>query len=602
MTDSPTPFATIVKRAHSGPFLPVKMRRCLEILSWNLDTAKLDLDGLVTRIHTGLPIQVTAQELQLHAADAAAAMSSQHPDYSALAARLCVANLHRVTEKSLIRWVTTYGTTARLDPDVVAVIEENGYALESAITHSRDFDLDYCSIQSLIRSYLLRVNGETIERPQFLFMRIAVAIHKTNIAAVIETYEALSNRLYTHASPTLFNAGTQNKKFASCFLYQPNVDKPAALQFLATAHELDKMWLDDGGIGMSLCTVPCRRETPRKQPGVMPLMKVYDSHAAYCVQSRERRPSALTAYLPIWHGDVVAFIQTRTARANEDQRLRHVFPALWIPDVFMQKLAGGRDWYLFDPSDVPTLIGAYGTQFTDAYEAYVRSGVYTAKINSVRIWEFICNAQTESGSPFLLYQDNINTRNNQQHLGTIVSSNLCTEIVQYSAPGETAVCTLASIALPRFVQNRETFDFDSLHDIARLAVRNTDRLLDLATYPTDACAATSNSTRAIAIGVQGLADTFMALRLPYDSQLARKLNIAIFETIYHAALEESCDLSKEHGPYRAWVGSPASQGKLQMDMWPATTDGRHDFGPLRAAISDNGLRNSTLTAQMEQSQ
>ncbi|KAI0715431.1 ribonucleotide reductase [Earliella scabrosa] len=591
-----TNLTAFIDSAALQPFNAIKMRRCLEIMSWNLNLAFVDIDGLVTRIQRGLPVQISASELQLHAAMTVAGLSSHHPDYSVLASRLCVANLHKSTIKSFTRWVATYSDSARLDPELVFVVREHGRELENAIVHARDFDFQYSSIQTLLHSYLLRVRDDIVERPQYMYMRTAITIHGGNIPAVLETYDALSKQLYTPASPVLFNAGTRYKNFASCFLYQPDCE--SLYSRLGSARDLDRFWVCDGGIGMSLGGVPCKRETPERQPGVLPLMKVYDSHAAYCIAGRDRRPSALTVYLPMWHGDVVEFIRCRTSRAGEGTRMRHVFPGLWIPNVFMERLRNEGQWYIFDPVDVPQLHYSYGEEFETAYNAYVLAGKAVGKISAAQIWQYVCDAQTESGTPFILFHENVNFRNNQQHLGTVVSSNLCTEIVQYSSPGDTAVCTLASVALPRFVRDRASFDFDAFHKLVKLVVRNTDLLLDAGNYPTDESFCGVNNTRAIAIGVQGLADVFKALRLPFDSHEARMLNIRIFEALYHAALDASCQLAEENGVYPDYEGSPASTGTLYIDMWPPVGHREYDFDALRERISTHGLRNSMLTAQM----
>ncbi|KAI0698735.1 putative ribonucleoside-diphosphate reductase large chain [Earliella scabrosa] len=537
---------------------------------------------------------------KLHAAVIASRLSSHHPDYGVLASRLCAANLHKTTLKSFTRWVITYGrdrlqTLSRCVTEF-SIVRENGSALETAIVHARDFDFQYSAIQTLLESYLLRVEGEVIDRPQYMYMRTAITIHRNDIPAVIATYDALSGQLYTHASPVLLNAGTTCHSFASSFLYQPGGE--TVYSRLKSAHDLDRFWVSDGGVGMSLGNVPCKRETPRRQAGVLPLMKVYDSHAAYCTAGRNRRPSALTVYLPIWHGDLVEFIRCRTARASEASRVRYVFTGLWIPDLFMERLQSGGQWYLFDPVDAPKLHLSFGEEFETAYNDYTLAGKAVGQISAAQLWKYICAAQIESGTPFILYGDNVNYRNNQSHLGTVVASNLCTEIVQYSSPSETAVCTLASVALPKFVRDGTVFDLDAFHTLVKLVVRNTDLLLEAGSYPTEDACCSVNNTRAIAIGVQGLADTFMALQLPYDSQEARELNILIFETLYHAALDASCSLAEEFGVYPDYKYSPASTGVLYMDMWPPVTRGRLDFDALRARIDTHGLRNSLLIAQM----
>ncbi|KAI0745888.1 ribonucleotide reductase [Earliella scabrosa] len=536
----------------------------------------------------------------MHTASTVAAFSSKDPAYLLLAGRMYIADIHKGVGRSFSTWVHANASVANLDPSLVRVVEDNYTVLDDAVRHSRDYNMSYPAVQTLVKSYLIHVDADRVERPQFMYMRTAIAIHGNDIPRVIDTYNALSRQLYTHATPTLFNAGTRSPYYASCFLTQPDVHSPRTV--LRSVSDLDAFWMADGGVGISLGTVPCRRygvfTIQLRQPGVLALMRIYDSHANFCILSRDRRPSALTVYLPIWHGDIISFVTCRTARAAPDDKVRHVFPALWIPDIFMKKLRDNADWYLFDPADTPDLNAVYGDQFTQLYEHCLQNIRPVAQIRAADLWRSICEAQTETGAPFIMYQDNVNRRNNQKHMGIIQSSNLCTEVVQYSNSTEPAVCTLASIALPRFIRPDGQFDFDMLHSVTKLAVRNTDRLLDVAKYPTGAAAAAANRARAIGVGVQGLADVFMMMGMPYASQRARDLNVDIFETIYHAALETSCELAKVKGPYPAWTGSLAADGILYSDMWPAGSRHRYDFDALRTMIAQHGLRNSLLTAQM----
>ncbi|KAI0711641.1 alpha subunit of ribonucleoside diphosphate reductase [Earliella scabrosa] len=557
----------------------------------------------------------------MHIASTIANFSSRHPAYLLLAGRVYIADIHKSVGRSFGEWILANGKhcvyihpptaveshphlspahLANLDPHLVKIVRENYAALDAAIQHPRDFALTYPAIQTLVRSYLIRIDAERVERPQYMYMRNAITINGGDIPKVIETYEALSKHLYTHASPTLFNAGTRSAFYSSCYITQPDAQSPRTL--LRSVGDLDAYWMADGGVGTTLGAVPCRRHvrltSPTRQPGVMPLLRVYDSHAHYCILSRDRRPSALTVYLPMWHGDIRSFVLCRTSRASSDDRVRHVFPALWIPDIYMQRLRDNADWLLFDPVDVPDLVDAYGDRFSDLYEHYAQTVVPMATVPSAELWRSICEAQTETGGPFLMFQDNINRRNVQRHLGVVKSSNLCTEIVQVSSPSEPAVCTLASVALPRFIRCDGTYDFDMLHLVTKLAVRNTDILLDTAKFPVGAAATSVNRTRPIGIGVQGLADVFMILGIPYGSSAAKDINIDIFETVYHAALEASCELAKTKGPYPAWAGSLASEGILHSDMWPISLRNRYDFVELRNEIVKHGLRNSVLTAQM----
>ncbi|KAI0708382.1 ribonucleotide reductase [Earliella scabrosa] len=527
-----------------------------------------------------------------------AGLASRHSDYSLLAGRVFMSALHRVVPTSFTEWVKKWATSTDvgLHPLFVENALGHGDRLDHAIDHQRDFRFSYRSCHILARSYLLKDAGVVIETPQFMYMRTALAIHRTKIDDVLDTYTALSRHMYTHASPVLFNAGTVNPGFASCFVYQPDPASPITL--LKSVSDVDRFWMADGGVGLSLARVPAQRYTPRVQPGIMPFLRVLDSHAAYTSASRSRRPSAATAYLPVWHADVSDFVRCRTSRAGLGFRVDHVFPALWIPDVFMYRLGNGGRWSLFDPADVPELLRATGPQLTRIYEHYEEQGVALANVDALQLWIMISDAIRESGSPFQLFSDTINRKNNEAHLGIIPCGNLCTEIVQYSSQQETAVCTLASIALPAFLTSNNNLDFEALHRITKVAVHNTDVLLDIAVYPTEAAERSVASTRAIGIGVQGLADVFLALRRPFDCAAARVLNVRIFETIMHAALEASSERSETLGPYSTWKASPAARGKLQMDMWQRFPSGSRDFSVVRSRIARHGLRNSMLTAQM----
>ncbi|RPD77255.1 ribonucleotide diphosphate reductase large subunit 1, partial [Lentinus tigrinus ALCF2SS1-7] len=553
-----------------------------------------------------------------------AGYATKHSDYSLLAGRISVVDLHKMTQKSFTTWVTTFGTGPSskisvtrdmlLHPDVVTFANQFGNDLDDAIMHSRDFGFSYAAIQTLRRSYLLHAGSRVLERPQFLYMRVALAIHKGNRDLVLKTYDALSRHLFTFATPTLVNAGTLKAHFASCFLYVPDASGPKGL--LGSAHDMDLYWLADGGIGLTLGEVPCRRSvrfvrpfvdiylmlsrtTPRQQPGVLHLMRTYDAHAEYTSACRQTRPSAATVHLPIWHGDIRPFIQCRTSRAARHEVIVNLFPSLWVCDLFMQRTEDNREWHLFDPDDVPALQDVFGEAFTAQYLDYEKTVVPVATVAARDLWTMICRAQEETGTPFLMFQDAINNKNNEAHLGVVRTSNLCTEIVQYASQHITAVCTLASIAAPQFVSSSGEYDFDTLHAVTKLAVVGVNALLDAACYPTDATRASASNTRAVGVGVQGLADVFKACGLSFTCPRARELNIAIFETIYHASYEASVELAAEAGPYIRFPGSPASTGRLQHDMWPNHVgSGRYDFAHLRKQVVDVGLRNSMLTAQM----
>ncbi|TFK81335.1 ribonucleoside diphosphate reductase large subunit, rr1, partial [Polyporus arcularius HHB13444] len=538
-----------------------------------------------------------------------AASCTKHPHFSVLAGRIFVASLHKSIDKTFSTWVAQHSSGIDVPrvwrplpfrPDFVELVGRLGTALDDVIVHSRDFSFTYSSIRALAHTYLLRSAGVVIERPQYMYMRVALVAHADNLDLVLETYEALSNRRFTPASPVLFNAGTRTSHYASCFLYMPDASTPSTR--LRSVGDLDSLWLADGGIGLSLGDIPAKRylsiaPPPYPQPGIGPLLRVYDAHAEYTGVHRHKRPSAATIHLPIWHADVRGFIVSRTNQAH--RRLKNLYPGLWIPDVFMHRLQLHGKWSLFDPRDVPLLQTSFGDDFTRAYEEYERTVAPLDHIGARDLWNIICRAQQESGTPFIMYQDNINAKNNHKHLGVIRTSNLCTEIVQFSSPSHTAVCTLASIAVARFVRPDRTYDFDALHTTARLAVLTTNAFLDRSSYPNEICAQSVADTRAIGIGVQGLADAFMASDLSFHSNGARQLNREIFEAIYHAAYDTSCSLAEQHGPYPLYAKSPAAHGTLQHDMWDdVVLSGRYDFDSLRRRILQHGLRNSMLTTQM----
>ncbi|KAI0723574.1 ribonucleotide reductase M1 subunit [Earliella scabrosa] len=578
--------------------IPVKLQTSLSRLYWDLDTRYVDLHQVLNLVELGLTSEITVRQLEAHCATTIAGLASRHCDYSLLAGRVYMVALHRVTKMSFVEWVEKWASSpdVALHPSFVELALRHGDKLDTAIDHMRDFRFTYRSTQILARSYLLKHRGIVIETPQIMYMCTALAIHRTNIEQVLVTYDALSLHMYTHASPVLFNAGTSNPGFASCFIYQPDPSSPLAL--LKSLSNIDKFWMADGGVGLSLAHVPAQRYSPRVQAGVMSFIRVLDAHAAYTSASRQRRPSAATAYLPVWHADASDFVRCRTTRAPLGARVEYIFPALWIPDVFMYRLTNGGKWSLFDPEDVPQLLCTTGPQFTRMYENYEAQGLALTTMNALELWITISDAIRESGTPFQLFSDTINRKNNQSHLGMIPCGNLCTEIVQYSSLEETAVCTLASIALPAFLTSNDILDFEALHSTTKLAVENTDILLDLAVYPTATAERSIQSSRSIGIGVQGLADVFLALRHPFDSPVARALNIRIFETIMHAALEASSERSEKLGPYSTWKNSPAAMGKLQMDMWQRLPSGARDFSSVRSRIARHGLRNSMLIAQM----
>jgi ribonucleoside-diphosphate reductase subunit M1 len=485
--------------------------------------------------------------------------------------------------------------------DVYKVVMDNKDVLDSAIIYDRDFAYNYFGFKTLERSYLLRINGKIVERPQHMIMRVAVGIHGSNIDKVIETYNLMSERYFTHASPTLFNAGTPNPQMSSCFLVAMRDDSIDGIyETLKTCAQISKT---AGGIGLHIHNIRAKGSyiagTNGYSNGIVPMLRAYDATARYVDQGGNKRPGAFAIYLEPWHADIFDFLDLRKNHGKEEVRARDLFYALWISDLFMKRVEADGDWTLMCPAECPGLADVYGDEFEKLYEGYEQAGKGRKTIKAQKLWFAILEAQTETGNPFMLYKDAANAKSNQQHLGTIKSSNLCTEIIEYSAPDEVAVCNLASLALPAFVDmERRVYDFKKLHEITKVVTKNLDTVITRNYYPVKEARNSNMRHRPVGLGVQGLADAFMALRMPFDSPAARELNIQIFETIYHAALEASCELAQEFGKYETYEGSPISKGLLQPDLWGRVPTDLWDWAPLRENIKQHGVRNSLLVAPM----
>jgi len=480
-------------------------------------------------------------------------------------------------------------------------IMKNKDLLDSAIIYERDFHYNFFGFKTLERSYLLRINGKVAERPQHMLMRVAVGIHGEDVDAAIETYNLMSEKYFTHASPTLFNAGTPHSQMSSCFLVTMKDDSIDGIyDTLKTCAMISK---SAGGIGLN---VHCIRGTGSyiagtngSSNGIVPMLRVFNTTARYVDQGGNKRPGAFAIYIEPWHSDVFEFLDLRKNHGKEEVRARELFYALWIPDLFMKRVEENGEWCLMCPNESPGLADCYGEEFEALYNKYEREGKYVKKIKAQKLWYAILESQTETGNPFMLYKDAANQKSNQKNLGTIKCSNLCTEIIEYSAPDEVAVCNLASIALPTFIdQATKTYDFNKLHEVAKVICSNLNKIIDINYYPVEEARRSNFRHRPIGIGVQGLADAFMILGLPFDSPPARQLNVKIFETIYHAALERSCELAAELGPYETYAGCPASKGELQFDMWGVTPSDLWDWAAIKEKIATHGLRNSLLLAPM----
>jgi ribonucleoside-diphosphate reductase subunit M1 len=537
-------------------------------------------------------------------------MTVTHPDYAILAARIAVSNLHKQTKKqwsSVVKDLFHYVNPKNNRPSPMISQETYDCVMrhqedfDSAIVYDRDFNYQYFGFKTLERSYLLKLDGKIVERPQHMIMRVAVGIWGDNVERVLETYNYMSSKFFTHASPTLFNAGTPQCQLSSCFLVDMKDDSIDGIyDTLKTCAMISKM---AGGIGLNVHRIRATGSyiagTNGTSNGIIPMLRVFNNTARYVDQGGNKRPGAFAIYLEPWHADVFEFLDLRKNHGKEEVRARDLFLALWIPDLFMKRVEKNGEWTLMCPNECPGLADCYGDEFEALYEKYEREGRGRKTIKAQKLWYAILEAQTETGNPFMLYKDHCNRKSNQKNLGTIRSSNLCTEIIEYCAPDEVAVCNLASLALPQYVDyNEGCYDFQKLHDVTQVVVRNLNKIIDVNHYPVQEARNSNMRHRPIGVGVQGLADAFLALRMPFESPEARELNKQIFETIYHAALTASCDLAKEQGPYSTYEGSPVSQGILQYDMWNVKPSDLWDWDSLKAKIKEHGVRNSLLLAPM----
>jgi ribonucleoside-diphosphate reductase subunit M1 len=537
-------------------------------------------------------------------------MTVTHPEYAILAARIAVSNLHKQTKKQfsvVVQDLYSYinpkngKSQPMISQSVYDIVMNNADELNSAIVYDRDFNYQFFGFKTLERSYLLRINDKVAERPQHMLMRVAVGIHGEDIEKAIETYNYMSSKYFTHASPTLFNAGTPQPQMSSCFLIDMKEDSIEGIyDTLKTCAMISKT---AGGIGLNVHRIRATGAyiggTNGTSNGLIPMLRVYNNTARYVDQGGNKRPGAFAIYLEPWHADVFGFLDLRKNHGKEEVRARDLFYALWIPDLFMKRVQENGEWTLMCPNECPGLADVYGDKFVALYEKYEKAGKGRETIRAQKLWYAILEAQTETGNPYMLYKDACNRKSNQKNLGTIRSSNLCTEIIQYTSPEEVAVCNLASLALPMYVDiPRGEYDFHKLHEVVQVVTMNLNKIIEVNHYPVPEARTSNMKHRPIGLGVQGLADVFLSLRLPFESPEARQLNIKIFETIYHAALTASCKLAKELGPYESYEGSPVSEGILQYDMWNVTPTDLWDWDSLKADIAQHGIRNSLLVAPM----
>jgi len=590
--------------------------RRISLLCEGLDTQFIDPTSITQKVIEGLHKGIATAEVDKLAAETCAYMSQRHPDFSTLAARISVSNLHKNTSDSFVQtcgllhdYRDAQGRAASmLSEEVWAFVSSNAAALDAAMAYERDFDYDYFGFKTLEKAYLLRASGRIVERPQHMLMRVACGIHYGDLQKAIETYQLMSQKRFTHASPTLFNAGTPMPQMSSCFLLTMKSDSIDGIY--DTLKQCALISKSAGGIGLAISGIRAKggyiRGTNGTSNGLVPMLRNFNETARYVEQGGGKRKGSFAMYLEPWHADVFDFLELRKNHGKEEQRARDLFYALWIPDLFMRRVKEDKEWTLFCPNEAfdeetgKTLMDVWGDEFEAMYERFEREQRGRRTVKAQQLWFRILESQMETGTPYMLYKDHANRKSNQQNIGTIHNSNLCTEIMEYTSPDEVAVCNLASISLPAFVlADRSGYDHQGLYEVVKVATRNLNKIIDRNYYPVVEASRSNFRHRPIGLGVQGLADAFMMLRMPFESSAARTLNKDVFETIYFAACEASCDMAMVEGPYETFAGSPASEGRLQFDLWGRTEhSGRWDWTALKARIAEHGLRNSLLVAPM----
>ncbi len=585
-----------------------KVTARIERLCYGLDPKHVDAVDVAKKVIQGIYDGVTTSELDSLAAEIAASLTTKHPDYALLASRIAVSNLHKSTKKSFFEtmkdlYTYTNPRTGQKAPliarDIYKIMEKNAELLDSTIIYDRDFDFDYFGFKTLEKGYLLKLNGRVVERPQHMLMRVSVGIHREDMDAAIETYHLMSQRWFTHATPTLFNSATPKPQLSSCFLIQMKDDSIDGIY--DSLKQCAKISQSAGGIGLSIHNIRATgsyiRGSSGTSNGIVPMLRVFNDTARYVDQGGGKRKGAFAIYLEPWHADVFEFLDLKKNHGKEEMKARDLFYALWIPDLFMKRVEENGTWSLFCPNEAKGLSDVWGDEFEALYEKYEKEGKARKTVKAQDLWFAVLEAQIETGTPYILYKDAANRKSNQKNLGTIKSSNLCTEIIEYTSPDEVAVCNLASIALPRFVIDGQ-FDHQKLNEVTQVATKNLNKIIDINYYPVEEARRSNMRHRPIGLGVQGLADVFILLKISFDSPEAKKLNREIFETIYFAAMTASKDLAKTLGPYETYQGSPVSQGIFQYDMWGVTPSDRWDWSALKADVKQFGVRNSLLLAPM----
>ena len=562
-------------------------------LSENCDSSKV-----AQQVFSSMYDQITAQEIDTLSAEICIGMITSDPDYEILATRIVASNIQKVCPNNFhlaMRKLLKAGI-------ITEEVSEVAFKVKDNIDTDRDFDFGYFGIKTLEKSYLQRVDGRLVETPQYMFMRVAIGIHGKDIPAVIETYDKMSRGLFIHATPTLFNAGTPRPQMSSCFLIANKGDSIDGIYGTLTECAQISKWA--GGIGMHIHDIRSNksriRGTNGQSDGIIPMLRVFNATARY-VNQAGRRKGSIAVYIEPWHADILEFLELRLNQGDEEARCRDLFSALWIPDLFMKRVEENGNWSLFCPDKAKGLSDVYGKEFEELYTKYEEEGLANTTLPAADLWKAILRSQTETGTPYMLYKDACNSKSNQKNLGVIKSSNLCTEIIEYTDKDETSVCNLASIALPKYVNKEtKTFDYDKLHEVTKIVTRNLNRVIERNFYPVETARRSNMRHRPIGLGVQGLADVFILCGLPFDCEESRTMNAHIFETIYHAALEASSELAEVDGSYETFEGSPASQGILQPDMWDGDTkfSGRYDWNAMKERVKTKGLRNSLLLAPM----
>ena len=587
-----------------------KITARIEKLSYGLNTKYVKTIEIAKKVIDGIYDGVSTQELDELAAETAATLTTKHPDYAVLAARISISNLHKTTSKSFsstMKRLYTYinpktGKNASLlSKEVYGIINKNAAILDSSIIYDRDFSYDYFGFKTLEKSYLLKLNGIVVERPQHMLMRVAIGIHKENIDAAIETYNLLSEKWFIHATPTLFNAGTPKPQLSSCFLLTMKDDSIEGIY--DTLKQCAKISQSAGGVGLSIHNVRASGSyingTNGISNGIIPMLRNFDMTARYVDQGGGKRKGSFAIYLEPWHADIFEFLQLKKNHGKEELRARDLFYAMWVPDLFMKRVEANENWSLFSPDETKDLHETYGDDFEKLYTKYEKEGKARKSIKAQDLWFEILESQIETGNPYILYKDAANEKSNQKNLGTIKSSNLCTEIMEYTSPDEVAVCNLASIALNKFVKDDMTYDHKKLYEITKVITKNLNKVIDVNYYPIEEAKNSNMRHRPIGIGVQGLADAFILMRYAFDSKEAKKLNTEIFETIYFGAMEASMEIAKKDGAYESYKGSPVSKSIFQFDMWGITPNSnRWDWTKLKQKVKKNGVRNSLLLAPM----